>query len=279
MGNYELRFGKDDGWIYSGVDPGQSVGHSMSAVALGSGMTSKGMGWGNVYDGRYAQVSFLQTVNKQFNYRISLVAPPQVTDATLVRTSFAQMPILAAKANFNWNWIRIFPAVAFQQVKFGNVAAGVDDTVISYYASLPVRATFGAFTATGMIGFGQNTANMIATPINGLYQIYQRVGTSVKNTGALNGFINFSYTFGSVTPHIYFGYDKATNSDAWTTFENSNVRQMYGVSAHWKVTPNFTVKPEVSVFDFGKRPNTTFANGANDLGKDWIAGVQFQFVF
>jgi hypothetical protein len=270
-GNCELRFGKDDGWIWSAVDPAQALGLINAAV----GGTVRGFGWGSFYDGRYAQVAFLQTVNKQFNYRISLVAPPQATDTVLTKTSFAQMPILAAKGDFTLSMIRFFPAAAIMQVKFDQVASGVDDTVTSYYLTLPVRATFGAFVATGSIGFGQNTANMLAAPINGA-QIYRRTaGGSVKNTGQLNGFVDLAYTFGAVTPHVYFGYDKATNSDFYTSGENSNVRQMYGVSLHWVVTPNFTVKPEFTYFDFGKSQGSS----SMDLGKDWYGGVQFAFVF
>jgi len=108
------------------------------------------------------------------------------------------------------------------------------------------------------------------------YHSYQRVSGAIKNTTGLNGFIDLGYTFGPATPHIYFGYDRAQNSDAWKIGEDNNTRNMYGVSLVYQVTPNMFLVPEFTIYDYGTKPNDA---AKTNLGKEWIGGLQFQFIF
>jgi hypothetical protein len=54
-----------------------------------------------------------------------------------------------------------------------------------------------------------------------------------KSAGA---HIDLSYTFGPTTPHIYFGYNNAKDSDEWKIKDNNNIRIMYGASIDYKVS-------------------------------------------
>jgi hypothetical protein len=101
------------------------------------------------------------------------------------------------------------------------------------------------------------------------------VNGKVKNTTGLYGFADFAFTVGAVTPHFYIGYDAPENTDAYKG-DKKNERLMYGVSANWKVADNFFVVPEFTLYDYGKDPTKA---GNPDLGKEWLGGFQFQFVF
>jgi hypothetical protein len=277
FGNCQILAGKNDGWLYSLV-PQQRLGANL--------LTVWAFGFGNFYDGRFAQVRFTQDVSKQFRYAISLVAnqPTAETFAGASKTSYAQIPTLAAKFTLNFGVVTLYPALGWSQFKWDNLPSGFDDSVTAYYAVLPVKVVAGPFTGLVQMGFGQNIGNMLnpgsLTTMGGNtspYQVYQRMATGkVKNTQALNGFIDLGYTFGPVTPHLMFGFDNAKNGDAWTTGDNSNTRMWWGASLNWSITPNFMIVPEISVYDFGTRPGTA---GAPNIGKDWMAGAQFVFAF
>ena len=92
----------------------------------------------------------------------------------------------------------------------------------------------------------------------------------------MNGFIDLAYTFGPAVPHIYFGYDKAGNSDVWKTGEDNVVRTMVGASLYYKVAEGFYLIPEFTLYDYGKKPNDA---AKTELGKEWLGGVQIRFVF
>jgi len=141
---------------------------------------------------------------------------------------------------------------------------------------LPVVVKAGAFTGTFQGMYGQNTGNVLA--LQSAYHNYQRAPNgTIKNTQTLAGFFDLAFTAGPVTPHFYVGYDKAQNDDFYGGDKYNN-RMMYGVGVNWKVADNFYVVPEFTYYDYGKNPLVGVNNG-KDLGKEWLGGVQFQFVF
>jgi hypothetical protein len=296
FGSCELMAGKDDGWLFSLV-PQQRLGANV--------LTVWDFGFGNFYDGRFTQIRFTQDINKQFRYAISLVAPQAVnetfgatpavtktvtaTDGTPVtvtstaagagttRGSYAQIPTLAAKFSLNFGVVNLFPAAAYSVIKWDQLPNGWDDYVQAWYAVLPVKVVAGPFTGLFQAGYGQNIANMLNPGNENNFQVYQRVSSGrVKDTTAFNGFVDLGWTIGPITPHVYFGYDSASNSDAWKVGDNYNQRLSYGAALNYLITPNFMISPEFTIFDFGKRPNTA---GTPDIGKDWMAGMQFVFSF
>ena len=266
FGNCYFEAGKNDNWL-GGFNPQQRLGLMQDDHV-------NGYGWGANYEGRWAQVRFTQQVSKEFGYAISLVSPTTAVDST--RTSYASFPIIAAKVMLNFGVVSLQPAAYFTQMKWDNMPSGYDDNFTSWLGILPVKVVAGPFTGLFQIGYGQNISNVLGTPTNPL-QVYQRTATgAVKNTTALNGFFDLAYTIGPVTPHVYVGYDQASNSDGWTVGENSNTRMMYGISVMYLVTKNFGISPEFTYYDWGKRPNTA---GSPDIGKEWLAGVQFVWTF
>lgn len=264
FGNCTLLVGKTDGHVYSVAAGGQNLGLAYGHVA--------GFGWGSVYDQRNAQVRFSQDISKAFGYDISLVQPMYYTDTN--QRSFATIPMVAAKLRMNFGVVSLMPAGYYQYVKWNNLPNGFDDNMTSWFTVLPVVVKAGAFTGTFQVGYGANIASPLA--LESGFQQYQRVNGKVKDTTGLNGFVDLAFNAGSVIPHLYVGYDKAENSDAYYVGDNYNTRMMYGASINWKVADSFYIVPEFTYYDYGKNPKVA---GNPDIGKEWLTGVQFQFVF
>jgi len=146
---------------------------------------------------------------------------------------------------------------------------------------LPVVVKAGAFTGTFQAMYGQNTGSAQSTvggPLwaQSVYWGYRRSANgNIKNATGWNGFADFAFTAGAVTPHLYLGFDYAEN-DLFVGSDKNNMRSMYGVGINWKLADSFYIVPEFTYYDYGKDP--TKVNNP-ELGKEWLAGVQFQFVF
>lgn len=303
FGNCQLMAGKNDGYLYS-VVPWQVMGVMHDNHVYG-------FGWGAFYDIRSPQVRFTQNVNKMFGWQISLVQPTELTDAFVPQLvqpggppaaanannakSYASWPLVAAKVMMNFGMVSLYPAFGIQQAKW-NDGRG-DDSVTAYYGLLPVVVKLNGFTGIIQGGWGQNInqisnlegippAGAVAPGVSGGFQNYYRDASgSIKNTTGFNGFIDVSYQFGPAAPHLYFGYDRAQNSDIFGKQggDDNNVRMMYGASINWMIAPSFYVIPEFTYYDYGKSPFPTLTNGRiqtnQDIGKEWIGGVEFRFVF
>jgi len=271
FGNCELRAGKMDGWLSTWVSAqriGADIGHVYS------------FGWGHFYDGRFAQARFMQTVNKQFGWQVSLVAPNQITAATAYPrnpASYAQYPIISAKLSLDFGVVALYPGGAWGQVKWDGLASGWDDSMTMYYLILPVKVTAGPFLGWFELGYGQNVANLLVSGNAAPFAKYGRLSNGqVTNTTQWNGIVDLGFTAGPVTPHLYFGFDQQTNSNYWTAGDDHNLRWHAGISANYAVTPNFSIWPEFSYYNWGNNPGVA---GAPSLGTEWLLGLEFVFSF
>ena len=190
--------------------------------------------------------------------------------------SYATFPLVAAKVRLNFGVVSLMPAGYYPVRQMGQFTGLLvfDDNMTSWFTVLPVVVKAGAFTGTIQVGYGQN----ITSPLSGqsAFHQYQRLAGKVKNTTSLNGFVDLAFAAGPVTPHVYYGYDKAENTDVYVG-DKYNVRQMYGVGVNWKIADSFYIVPEFTYYDYGQGRQTKAGNP--DLGKEWLGGVQFQFVF
>ncbi len=264
------RPGKNHGQIYSVVPwqvLGQWEGHRY------------GYGWGSVYDQRNAQVRFTQNISKEVKWQISFVDPNQYADAAASpanKNSYAVLPQIDAKVVLNFGIVALYPAFGYQNVKWDNVVSGYDDNVTSWYGVLPIVVKVGGFTGTIQGGYGQNVLAILSSDQSSYDAYFRAANGQIKNTNVMNGFIDLAYTFGPATPHIYFGYDNAKNSDEWKVGDDNNTRMMYGATINYMITSNFFVIPEFTYYDYGKQPGVA---SRPDIGKEWIGGLQFRFVF
>jgi hypothetical protein len=282
FGNCELRAGKDDGYYFS-VVPSQYMGTNQGHIF--------GFGWGVIYDVREPQLRFTQNVSKEFGYMVTLLQPTVWTDASIGTTpnrlSYNTFPRLAAKLMINTGMFSFYPAFQGQYAKWdqlnnvGNrVGTSPDDNITSWQAQLPIVMRAGPFTGTLMGYYGQNSAPFIPFASSFHTPARELSSGSIKNTTDMGGFINLAYTVGAATPALYFGYDNAKNSDIFKgpTGDDYNNRMMLGGSVLIKIAEGFFIAPELSYYDYGKYP-AGVANAGRDIGKEWMGGVQFSFIF
>jgi hypothetical protein len=259
-----------------------------------------------MYENKVPVLRFNHYVNKMFNYSIQLsmpsvfaedantaAAPAAGTPQTVgmasnfeLRESYATYPRLGARVGINVGPASINPGFGYEQAKWNDLPAGWDDTVTAWFVRLPVQLTFGPFVAKVEGLYGQNLGgrtsnNQTMFSSEPSYSMYQRNPATGKitNANSMNYWFDLAYTIGPITPHLYAGQAIYT-SDALKTVPNSDtehIRTFYGINANYKITPNFWLVPEFSMYDLGKVPNL----GIKDykLGVDWLAGVQFQFKF
>lgn len=265
FGSFKILAGKNDGAVYT-LTPAQLLGNNY--------FHNNGFGWGSVYDNRNPMLQLTQNISKEVAYQISLLNSLPFSDQS--RVSYSPIPLVAAKVMLNLGVVSLYPAGMYQYTTWDNLPNGFDNTMTSWYAVLPVKVKAGAFTGLFQFGYGQNFRTLLSTSYESAFQEYQRVGGSIKNTTGMNGFVDLGYTMGPVTPHIYFGYDNAKNSDKWTVGDDNNTRLMYGASVLCKIAEGFFLFPEFTYYDYGKTPGVA---SRPDIGKEWLAGLQFQFIF
>jgi hypothetical protein len=284
FGNCQIQAGKHHGWMFS-VVPYQNLGANQGHIF--------GFGYGAFYDDRSMRISFVQNVNKTFSWQIAAVQP-FYTDVNVTATnqysatpvvgsrnvdSYAEYPLLAAKATINLGPVSLFPGAAWMDIKFKDVPSGWDDSITWFNTWLQARFTAGPFVATGSINYGQNLGlggGALSTYQNPLGAPSWSVNGRVRNARNLAGFIDLGFKAGMATPHFYFGYDRVSNTDAWTVGNDFNDRWMLGASAQLAISSNFNIVPEISYYKYGEAPNNT---AKPSLGDEWLAGMQFQFLF
>jgi len=106
----------------------------------------------------------------------------------------------------------------------------------------------------------------------------------LKNNGQINDaetysfWIDLSYKFGPITPHLMYGQMKSKNEDA-AGFELEAKSQMWGFSVPIDLAKGFRIRPEVMWYDDGDTSSANPAVANQDHGKYAIYGVQFQITF
>ena len=273
FGNCKIMAGKMDGSILA-MTPAQNLGFNTNNHIAG-------FGWGAIYDDRAAQLRFVQNISKAFGWQISLVQPNVYEYGVGIGSndSYAQIPAVHVKFNLNFGPVSLFPGGFYGTVKWDNVPNDWDNSLQYWYVQLPVRVMAGPFTGLFQLGYGQNLAGGTSSPLSlqsGYWSPIRGADGKVQNATGWAGFFDLSFNAGAVIPHLYFGYDNPKNSDAWKVGDDYNARMMYGASVLIPLHENFALSPEVTYYDYGKVPG----NAAKpDIGKEWLAGVQFRFVF
>jgi hypothetical protein len=279
FGNSTLTFGKTTTPLTVVQTPAATLGYT-----LGAGNHIVGIAYGFVYDNdNVPTLTFSQNINKTFNYTIGIMgtgtyAENVGTGSTIViRESYAQFPSIAARFGLNFGVVNINPGFRYQQVKWNNLPAGFDDTMDAWYFRLPVRLTFGPFTALLEGLYGQNIGgdSSAQTMASSEPAGYKRLDGKIKNATTLNYWFDLSYKVGPATPHVYAGWTISSNDDFYKTGDSSSTRSIMGLNLYYEVTPNFKVIPEFSIYDLGRIQG----QNNNKLGGDWLGGVQFQFNF
>ena len=132
--------------------------------------------------------------------------------------------------------------------------SGYDDNMTVWQAQLPVQVKAGAFTGKFQIGYGKNI-NAYAGE-----SVFSEVSTGKREAlripKGITGFVDLGFAAGPVTPHLYFGYDRAKTAmpGRWAT--TTTPGWLTAPTFGGRFTDSFYVIPEFTYYDYGKKPNT-----------------------
>jgi hypothetical protein len=277
VGNCQLVAGQTDGWVGSAAyGPRQELGTTLSAK-------NQMRNFGFIYSGRSPQVRF-EWRSGNFGFSIAAVQPAAEGVTTIANTDmYANVPRFDVAAEFKAGGFMMTPGFGWSQLKYQGVARGWDDNYNSWVAILPIKYTVGPFTAKLQVHTGSNTENEWLGESNTsmgnapkIIPVFSATGKEY-DTKEMGGMVAAEYQIGALTATAGYGLVRVEN-DFW---KNSNgfrkedtTRSAWFVAFPYAVTKSFTIQPEFSYWMFGDSPQT-----GQDLGTEWIGGVQFKFVF
>ena len=178
-------------------------------------------------------------------------------------------------------------------ITYDQVEPGDDDSFTMIGYGVWGKAGFGPVTLQAEVNYSENVGHPAtsATTYNvgsiwGGPRSYDVDGDGdmdkIADTETLSFWVTAGFNFGPATLLLGFGVDDTENpgdpSDPYCTREVT--RKGYGVALPISVAKGFTVKPEITHYDF----DSGALDGSNnpltvDYGSDTIVGVQFMLVF
>jgi len=290
--NFTIMAGKST-TPFSPLDPSQLLGTNSGSLNI------IGVGYGNYYSGRFAQVRGTFKFGKMGRVEIALVDPngsariikdfskyypwelAGYTEGTDYQTN-TKLPRIDIGVPLYFGPIAIYPSFMWQQRTVDAIApvpANADDSLYTYIGSLGVKGGFGPFGFSAEGNWGKNWGNsrgLIGTSAPALFASAMLNSDGSTSDSTTYGYwFDVSYKIGPVTPHAMFGQMKSDVDFLGTSITPSST--FWGVSIPIDLAKGFRVRPELMWYDDGE-----FQVGGADevnLGKYAIYGVQFQITF
>ncbi|MBU4275194.1 MAG: hypothetical protein KKC30_00485 [Proteobacteria bacterium] len=268
VGNCRILAGQTDNWWGStAYAPKQYIGLNLDSSHLLM------FGWGVVWGHRVPQVQFTYNTDK-WGVQFALEEPRNKSTwngATDVDATFI-MPRMSLTFMVKYGAFMSNPGVLY--VKHGYEAGdtgSADEEWDTLAFVLPIKFTAGAFTLKFQGHYGKNFATEIpfydtkwtAPVLN---------GSEVEDTIIWGGMLAGEYSIGKLMLTAGVGYENWSN-DTWTT-DDEITRWAAFVAVPYQFTKNFGIHPEFAYYNYGDNPNT-----GNEMGNEWLLGVQFRFVF
>ncbi len=288
-GPFRLLAGQDEGWL-GGVRhaPKQFLGTSQSGKLYLCE-------WGLLYSGRQPQVR-LEYNREAWAVSLGLVSPlaeltPQQSGGVATGSQalpgtvdiYDYLPRLDLAFQFTFGGLWLGPGVGWVQHRLEN-APGRDDSFSSWAAILPFKFAHGPLTLKGEVHWAQNNdyewSGNVLSSLRGLPRavIFLQPDGAISDTRQVGGFLALEYKLTSkweVTAGL--GLEQLSN-DAWKDSahyaEDSYTRRAIFFAIPYQVTPNFGIHPELGLYDYGDNIRTGQA-----FGDEWLAGVQFRWIF
>ena len=277
---------------FSPLNPSQLIGTRSGSVNI------IGVGYGDFYSGRFAQVRGTFKFGKVARLAIALVDPngtlaggsygPWGTLNTDYQTN-TKLPRIDIGVPIYLGPVHIYPGLLYQHrtVDIINPAlAGANNDVDTIIGSLAIKAGFGPFGVAVEGNYGQNWGNArglagISPPITsgvrpGMGSATLKNNNQINNADTYSFWIDLNYKFGPITPHLMYGQMKTKNESA-AGLEQEAKTQMWGFSVPIDLAKGFRIRPEIMWYDDGKFSQA--GSDSVDMGKYFIAGVQFQITF
>ncbi len=288
-GHFRLLAGQDEGWL-GGLThaPKQSLGTSQAGKVYLSE-------WGLLYSGRHPQAR-LEYHRQAWAVSLALVQPlaeltPQQSGGVTTGSQalpatvdlYDHLPRLDLAFSFTLGGLWLGPGVGWAQHRLETPPGG-DDAFASWAAILPFKFAHGPLTLKGELHWAQNNdyewSGNILSGLRGLPRsaIFLRPDGSISDTRQVGGFLAVEWKLTArweATAGL--GLERLTN-DAWKDSahypQDSYTRRAVFIAFPYQLTPNFTIHPELGLYDYGDDIRTGRA-----YGDEWLAGVQFRWIF
>ncbi len=290
--NFTIMAGKST-TPFSPLNPSQLLGTRSGSLNI------IGVGYGDYYSGRFAQVRGTFKFGKLGRVELALVDPNGTVRIQPTYTNYfpldwfgavdgvdyqtnTKLPRFDLSVPLYFGPIALYPGFLYQYrtVDILNPTySRFDDSIHSYIGTLGIKGGFGPFGFAAEGNWGRNWGNT-----RGLFGTSAPAGITAalpNPDGQINNATTYSYWFdvwykiGPVTPHVMFGQMKSDVDLNYQTLDAKST--MWGFSIPIDVAKGMRIRPELMWYDDGE-----LQYGGNDLqdyGKYAIYGVQFQITF
>lgn len=292
---------------FSPLDPSQLLGTRSGSVNI------IGVGYGNYYSGRFAQLRGEFKFGKMGRVAIALVdpngtvrmqtnayqnffpydqVPVQNPDGTwrnaVLSTDYqnnTKLPRIDIGVPLYFGPVSIYPSFMYQHRTVDVINAQLsryDNSLDTYVGSLGFKAGFGPFGIAAEGQYGKNWANsrcLIGTsaPAGLAAAVIDLSGSGKVNDATSYAYwIDASYKIGPLTPHVMFG-QMHSEVDVYHSAEARATSSFWGFSIPIDLAKGFRVRPELMWYDDGELQ--VQGDDAIDFGSYAIYGVQFQITF
>jgi hypothetical protein len=272
---------------FSPLNPNQLLGTRSGSVNV------IGVGYGDYYAGRFAQVRGTFKFNKMVKLEIALVdpngnmVPYHTTPAAFFPTGYSannsMIPRVDISVPLYLGPVHLYPGFLWQR-RGVDLPSGstVDDSLTTWIGTLGGKLGMGPFALSAEFNYGENWGNT-----RGLAGVSQparislatlKADNNINNAETYSFWVDLSYKFGPVTPSLIYGQMKTKNNEVFNNnnYDTEAKSQMYGISVPIDLAKGFRVRPELMFYDDGDYKTHS---GSENMGKYMIAGVQFQITF
>ena len=286
--NVQIMAGKST-TPFSVLNPSQLLGTRSGSVNI------IGVGYGDFYSGRFAQVRGTFKFGKAARLEIALVDPSGVQAAVgqygpwQAAENNSKIPRIDIGIPIYAGPVHIYPSFLYQHRSVDNVVpSGMDDSLSSYIGSLGAKMGFGPFGLALEGQWGKNWGNTrgligVSPPAEISSAMWMTNNNTINDAETWSWWIDASYKFGPITPHLMYGMMKTKNK----IFNNVSLAEndlearstMVGISVPIDLAKGFRIRPEMMWYDDGDLKANGPGGTSTNLGKYSIYGVQFQITF
>jgi hypothetical protein len=276
---------------FSPLNPSQLLGTRSGSLNI------IGVGYGDFYSGRFVQLRGTFNFGKVARLAIALVDPngklaagdlhpvtSGVNNTTIPRIDIG-VPLYLGP-------VHLYPGFCYQHRSYDNSTYGgkpIDNNINSYIGSLGAKLGVGPFALAAEGNWGKNWANMRglagtspsvawrADGVNPISAATVDASNKINDAETYSWWVDLSFKFGPVTPHVMYGQQKSKNVLIGTNTKVEAKTQMVGLSVPIDLAKGFRIRPELMWYDDGD--GQVAGSKSTDFGKYAIYGVQFQITF
>jgi len=270
---------------FSPLNPSQLLGTRSGSLNI------VGVGYGNFYSGRLAQLRGTYQFCKNARVALALVDPNGSaryigtygpwSDFAITTQNNTKIPRIDISLPFYVGPVYFYPSFMYQHRTVDIIGTGgggpVDNDLNSYIGSLGFRFGMGPVAFVGEGNWGKNWGNTRGLIGNSLPAIISSAMLDpfthqIDDADTYSYWFDLSYRFGIITPHLVFGEMSTRNK--YLGFDLDSKSRMWGFSVPIDLAKGFRIRPEVMWYDDGELKIENVGN--LDNGKYAIYGVQFQ---